>query len=466
MNDILILRPRIEIGLPRRHHLFLSITTFLLAGFLFAGCFCGTAYGQQPSTANPPSANALTLETAIQLALAQASMFQQAQINERLAAEDVRQAQAAYLPKLGSPINFIYTSPLIGAPPGLPRDPAFIAANGLTEYEALIGVTGELDVAGRLRTTLKRNRALLEAAHAGTEAARIALVQATGEAYFGLALAVARQNAAEANLNAAQEFEKITDLLVNGGEVAQIDLVKARLQTNSRRDELEQARVNASAAADSLRVFLGPDFTTAVAVTDLTQTLPELGEIERFTAETMSRRPELAQFEAQRRASEFEVSLARAERRPQLTYNLAGGFDSDTLKPEPLRNHSGTTATVSLTIPIFDWGASRSRERQAALRAQALESTRTLALRIFAQQFYTARAQASSAAERIKLAKAALPDAENNLALSIIRYREGEAQVIEVTDAQNTLVATRVALYQAIFDYQVALTRLRQATGQ
>jgi len=49
---------------------------------------------------------------------------------------------------------------------------------------------------------------------------------------------------------------------------------------------------------------------------------------------------------------------------------------------------------------------------------------------------------------------------------SIARYRAGEAQIIEVTDAQTMLVTQRAALYQALFDYQTALGRLRQATGQ
>ena len=56
--------------------------------------------------------------------------------------------------------------------------------------------------------------------------------------------------------------------------------------------------------------------------------------------------------------------------------------------------------------------------------------------------------------------------AQSNLNASIARYRAGEAQVIEVTDALTTLAAQRFALYQAIFDYQSALARLRQATGQ
>lgn len=418
----------------------------------------------------PPSTNqavsALTREAAVQLALTQASTFQQAQFNEQLAAEDVRQAQVAFLPRLTNSTTFIYTSPLIGAPSGVPREPSFIAANAVTEYEALIGVTGELDVAGRLRATLRRNRALLAAAHAGTEIARRALVQATTEAYYGLALAAARRNATELSLNAATEFEQVTALLVAGGEVAQVDLVRARLQTSTRRDELEQARATEFAAADSLRVLLGPDFTASVTVGELALALPAAGEVERYTTQMLAQRPELGQFAAQQRAAELDVTLARAERRPQIIYNLAGGFDTDSFKPEPLRHHTGTTATVSLTIPIFDWGASRSRERQARLRAQVLEATRALALRSFAQEFYTARAQALSAAARVRVATAALPDAERNLELSISRYRAGEAPIIEVTDAQNTLAAQRVALYQAIFDYQVALTRLRQATGQ
>jgi len=87
-------------------------------------------------------------------------------------------------------------------------------------------------------------------------------------------------------------------------------------------------------------------------------------------------------------------------------------------------------------------------------------------VRGFTQQFYAAQAQANTAAARVRLAGQALTLAQSNLNTSIARYRAGEAQIIEVTDAQTTLVTRRLALYQAIFDYQTALGRLRQATGQ
>src|SRR3989442_797459 len=88
------------------------------------------------------------------------------------------------------------------------------------------------------------------------EAVRLTLVQATSDAYYGLALATARRRAAEESLSAAEEFERATSLLAEAGEVAPIDLGRAQLQTLTRRDELEQARTNETVAAGALRVLV------------------------------------------------------------------------------------------------------------------------------------------------------------------------------------------------------------------
>jgi outer membrane protein TolC len=414
----------------------------------------------------PQNLNPLTLDEALRLASAQASSFQQAGLNERIAAEDVKQAQVAFLPRVSAPLSYIYTSPALALPPGTPRAPSFIANNAINEYQALVNVAGDLDIAGRLRASLGRNRALLAAAHAGTEVARRALVQAVIEAYYGLSLATSQLRAAEQNLAAAEEFERITSLLFNGGEVASVDLTRAQLQTIVRRDELERARANEEVAAGSLRVLVGYDFTKPISTTDLALAAPVDSEFQQFRVNDISRRPEFTQFEAQLRAAREEVRIARADRLPQLSYSINGGFDTDSLRSPLLKEHSGVSAAISLSIPIFDWGASRSREQQARLRAQIAENERTIALRGFTQQFYAAQAQVISAATRIRLAGAGVAEAQDNLNASVARYRAGEAQIIEVTDALTTLAAQRSALYQAMFDYQTALARLRQAAGQ
>ena len=64
---------------------------------LLLGC---TGYAQ---TTNPPTNIVLTRDEAVRLALAQASNYQQSQLNERSAAEDVIQAQVAFRPKFAFP---------------------------------------------------------------------------------------------------------------------------------------------------------------------------------------------------------------------------------------------------------------------------------------------------------------------------------------------------------------------------
>jgi outer membrane protein TolC len=402
----------------------------------------------------------------LRLANAQASTFQSAVINERIAAEDVRQARAAFLPRVTTPLSYIYTSPALGLPPGEPRAPSFVSADGIGVTDALVNVAGDFDIAGRLRASLARNRALLAAAHAGTDAAKRALAQAVIEAYYGLALANAQRRAAEGNLAAVEEFERITSLLLSGGEVASVDVTRARLQTLARRDELEKARANEEVAAGALRVFVGYEFSRPLNTTDLSLEIPIESDYAQFKAEDVLRRPEFVQLEQQLRAAQQEIRIAHADRLPSLTYSINGGFDTDSLRSPRLKEHTGVSAAITFSVPIFDWGATRSRERQARLRADLAENERTIALRGFTQQFYAARAQVESAATRIKLAREGVAKAQDNVEASIARYRAGEAQIVEVTDAETTLVEQRNALYQAIFDYQTALARLKQATGR
>ena len=431
---------------------------------LFALLCLSALHAQTPSPQPTPAP--LLLDEALRLANAQASTFQSAAINEHIAAEDVRQAQAAFLPKVSTPLSYIYTSPALGLPPGEPRAPSFISADAIGVTDALVNVAGDFDIAGRLRASLARNRALLAAAHAGTDVAKRALAQAVIEAYYGLALANAQRRAAEGNLVTAEEFEHITSLLLSGGEVASVDLTRAQLQTLARRDELERARANEDVAAGALRVFVNYEFSRPINTTDLALDIPIDSDYRQFKAEEVSRRPEFVQLEHQLRAARQEITIAHADRLPSLSYSINGGFETDSVKEPPLKEHTGVSAAISLSIPIFDWGATRSRERQARLRVELAENERTIALRGFTQQFYAARAQVDSAAARIALAREGVAKAQENVSASIARYRAGEAQIVEVTDAQTTLVEQRSALYQAIFDYQTALARLKQATGR
>ncbi|MEP6788460.1 MAG: TolC family protein [Acidobacteriota bacterium] len=406
----------------------------------------------------------LTLADAVDLALKQASGFRGAQIGERIAAEDVTQAKSAFLPKVEAKPNYIFTSPSLG--PVRPRLPSYLGANAINEIQALVVASGELDTSGKLKATLIRNQALLESARAGTEVARRDLIQGVAESYYGLAVTAAKRAGAEKNLASAEEFETNTKLQLDAGEVAPVDLVRARLQTGARRDELEQAKTDESVNSNGLRLLIGYAFTDPVLVNDILTETPADNEIERFAEAAISTRPEFAQFEADKKAAESEIKVARAERHPQFTYSVSSGFITDSFAATHIKDSAGVQVNVGVTIPIFDWGAARSHEIQAKLRLQQVENSRAIAERQLAQAFFTARTQAISARTRIRQIGAAITDAEANVAASTARYHSGEATIMEVIDAQNTLVTQKTALYQALFDYQTARARLMRATGQ
>lgn len=427
-------------------------------------------------SAQVDAAKPLTLAEAIDLSLKQASQYKSAQIGEQIAAEDVKQAKAAFYPKVVAAPAVIYTTPSLGTVtmPGsttvpatttTTRPPSFIGANAISEFQALIITSGEIDTSGRLKATLKKNKALLESAQLGSEIARRDLVNAVQSAYLNLALATLKRRGAEMSLKSAQEFENYTKLQLEAGEVAPVDLVRARLQSSTRIDELEQAKSIEAVSADSLRVFIGYDFSSPIATEDLLVDIPRDGEIENYEQMAIQNRPEFAQFAADRSAAEQDVKSAKSERRPQMTYSIGSGFISDSLKPRPIYNSLGVQATVGVTIPIFDKGM-RSREAQAKLKVQQAENNRQLAERQFAQEFFTARTQAFSARSRIRQLAAGLRDAELNASASVSRYGAGEAPITEVTDAETLLVTQRQSLYQAIFDYQSARAKLLRSIGK
>ncbi len=404
---------------------------------------------------------------AVNLALQQASNFEQAKLNEQIASEDVFQARKAFYPKISANPGVIYNTPSLGrVTAGTPRPPSFLGANAITEHQATTMAAGEIDTSGRLKVSKRRAFALLEGARFGTEIARRDLIRATDEAYFGLAFAIAQRNAAELNLQAALDFENTTKLLVEGGEIPPIDLVKAQIQTTTRRDEIEQAKIIETMNENNLKIYLNFDESQTVSVDDLQIDVPIPAELAQFTIEAVRQRPELEQFNAQKLAAQEEIKIAGAERKPQTSYSLEAGLITDSFRPNRIGSSTGIRGTVSVNVPIFDWGISKSRQTQAELRAKVAESSKLFAERQFVADFNSNLTAAKSASSRIRALAVNLQNAERVLSVAIDRYKAGETQILEVTDAQNLIVTQRLAFLQAIFDYQIAKARLRQATGR
>jgi outer membrane protein len=400
----------------------------------------------------------LSVDQAVTLALDNAASFRQAQFDEQSAGEDVKQARAGLLPQFNMPLTYWGTTPSMVRQPGDPLIASYVAASAINESVGGLSVSGTIDVAGKLRAELQRSRALLAAAHAGTMAARRNLVLATIDTYYGLALARQRRRLADEALALAEGFLSSLEEQQKLGAVEETDVLRARSAASSRRDELAQAQLSESLAMSQLRVLTGVDYATHITVMRLNAAAPEMIDLLGYKEDTIMLRPELVQLDAQKRAALADARAARRELWPQLSYALNGGFDAANFKP--LGRYSGGSAIITLNIPIFNFGASKSRATQAELRARSLDVQRDNQVLQLKQEFYAARAGALSALDRTGFAAQAANAAQQNLSLTFERYRSRKASLLEVIDAEANYSATRLQYYQAIADYHSARARL------
>lgn len=415
-------------------------------------------YYDYPFGSRTTSRRTLSIDEAVSLALANASAYQQSQFDVSLAREDVRQARAAFFPELTMPITYFGTTTSRVRAEGDPLVASYVSSSAINETIALVNASGEIDLSGRLRASLRRSRHLLAAASAGAQVARRDLVLATIDAYYALALARQKRRLADETLGLSEGFVKVSEGLKARGDGEEADMFRAISAARTRRDELEQARASEAAAMDLLRSLTGVDFNTFVGVKRLTEAVPTVSDFLSYTEEMIKARPEFSLIEAQKRAASQDARIARAERLPQLTYTLNGGFDAGDFRP--LGRYAGGSAIVTLTIPIFNFGASKSRETQARLREQQLDVQRESTVRALRQEFYTTRAAALAALERIRDAKSASEAAQQNITIIFAHYRLRKAEITDVIDAQSAFAETRTSYYQAIADYRTQRIRL------
>lgn len=400
----------------------------------------------------------LSVEQAVTLALDNAASLRQAQFDEQSASEDVKQARAALLPQFSMPLTYWGTTPSMIRQPGDPLIASFAAASAINEGIGSLTATGTIDISGSLRAGLHRSRALLAAAHAGTAAARRNLVLATIDTYYDLALTRQQRRLADEALALAEGFLSALEEQQKLGAAEETDVLRARSAARSRRDELAQAQLSESLAMSQLRVLTGVDYATYITVTRLSSSELQVTGFTGYQEDTIMLRPELAQLDAQKRAALLEARAARRELWPQLSYTLNGGFDAADFKP--LGRYAGGAAIITLNVPIFNFGATKSRATQAELRARSLDVQRDNQVLQLKQEFHAARAGALSALDRTGFATQAATAAQQNMSLTFARYRSKKASLLEVLDAQSDYAATRLEYYQAIVDYHSARARL------
>ena len=448
-----------------RQSLVLVLVPFagLQAGFAQANSV--TLQAQSAVTAQGGAPLTLTLQDALQRARMNDPQYRSALTDLGLAREDRVQARAGLLPNVSYNNSFVYTQG-VGQPsscaPTCP--PRFIANNAVHEYISQADVHQAVSLTNF--ADYRRSAAALAQARAKAEIATRGLVVTVTQAYYGLVVAQRKYATAQRAAAEADKFLDISQKLENGGEVARADVIKARIQAQQQARALQEAQLDMERTRLELAVLLFADFNQDFAVIDDLQTpepLPPFAEVE--TAGKKNN-PELRAALAALQVAGHEVTAAWGGLLPALTVDYFYGIDSNkfAIRADGVRN-VGYSAVASLQIPIFSWGADRSKLKQAELRRDLARVELSFAQRQLLshlRQFYSeaeiARAEMESLASSSEMAA-------ESMRLITLRYQAGESTVLEVVDAQNTLTQARNASDDGQARFRIALANLQTLTG-
>ena len=125
----------------------------------------------------------------------------------------------------------------------------------------------------------------------------------------------------------------------------------------------------------------------------------------------------------------------------------------------------GYAATATLQLPVWNWGANRSRLKQADLRREQAQLELTFAQRQLLARLRTLYDEAQIARSELDSLNQSAELAAEALRLTTLRYQSGEATVLEVVDAQNTSTLARNAFSDGQSRFRVALANLQTLTG-
>ena len=315
------------------------------ASLLAATVTCAPAQ-QQPS-------QTLTLQDCIRLAESVPSPVSVARQERDIAARDVTQARAGFLPQSRLVNGFTYNSPLL-----YNREVfSHLPLNGIREYASLFSVNQEFDTSGRLRADMARARVAQEIAATSVALTQRDLRRAVTTAYYRALLTRRIVRIIEDALAESRSFENRARLLFQGGEAAQADVVKASAQVAFLQQAVNAAELEAKLANQELASFWTRDVADPLSLADVLEETPPAPEPEATQTAPFLKRLEFSLLDAQRRGFQADVRRARSALLPQLGVAFQYGIDSTAVR---IRDR-GYAAFVNLTIPIFDWNKRAQR---------------------------------------------------------------------------------------------------------
>lgn len=286
--------------------------------------------------------------------------------------------------------------------------------------------------------------------------------------FYELLRAQERERVLRANEERSRDQVVRADALFQSGRAGRVELLSA--QVNAGQDRIstlqQRARIVATQADLSVWLALSPEHDLLADGQPPQDAAPEA--CSEFVEVARRRRPLLQVLEAQVRAAEQAVAVARADYLPSVSASLAAGRTAPL--PAPFFLEPGRQNYLNGGVS-FRWNVFAGRSTDAAVRA-AEASVRTAQLNLEqARREVEAdvrRALAAYTAQREAAAVAAQSRAFAEEALEVARGRfsGGEGATLDVRDAQLKLAQAELQLLETRIDAAIARANLERIIGR
>lgn len=239
-------------------------------------------------------------------------------------------------------------------------------------------------------------------------------------------------------------------------EAERANVVQMQAMTRSR---LEQAVV-------ALKTTLGVDLASDVRVTDRLAYAPVVVSIEDGIREASERQPEIRAAVKQREAAEAEMRAAYGTYFPQVSVSYMYDWAWMKNKTEPRMGEDGHSVGVVVTLPLFDGFNRENAVKTAQSRVERAVQGEGLIRQQIARDVNQAALMLAAAEKAVEASESGLRQADEEYRVVSERFQAGRGIQLELLDAQVTLTRARFNVVNALSDFQAAAAMWLRATGR
>ena len=308
----------------------------------------------------------------------------------------------------------------------------------------------------------------IESAGFGTQSAEAAFEDAVRQlgftvkdTYYRIQLAQRRLVLAEDNRERFSRILAINTIRFNKGYIAEIDLIRIRLQMVDFHAQVIQSLQAAESARGELRQLLRLSPKTELELTT------ELGfrridpDIEKLRATALDLRPDIRAKRFTFSQRESDLKLAKAYRIPDVTigagYAIQGARGPD--------NPGQIALNAGIPLPLFN--RNQGGILQAEVSLQTVEADLDKTINLVENEVEVAYRNLLQSRRLVEAYFGeVLEDARSTFAIVERAYERGGATILDLLDAARTSRAIQQNYIEALFNYQHNLFQLESAVGQ